>query len=64
MVVPVVADFMVIHTVAAYRAGGHFRWINVSIIAMAIALPVAYREAARLLAERTVPARRQALATS
>ena len=64
VVVPVVADFMVIHTVAAYRAGGHFRWINVSIIAMAIALPVAYREAARLLAERTVPARRQALATS
>ena len=64
VIVPVVADFMVIHTVAAYRAGGHFRWINVSIIAMAIALPVAYREAARALAERTAPARQHALVPS
>ena len=39
-----------IASVHDYEDGGHFRWINVSIIGMAIALPLAYREGARVVA--------------
>jgi hypothetical protein len=48
IVIPIVANFAVIESVNAYEDGGHFRWINVSILGMAIALPLAYREVARL----------------
>ena len=50
LVIPALANFAVIGSIGAYEAGGHFRWINVSILAMAIALPLAYREAVRLVA--------------
>lgn len=41
---PILATFAVLPSVAAYEDGGHFRWINVSILGMAVALPLAYRE--------------------
>jgi hypothetical protein len=47
IVIPAIANFTVIDSVRAYEDGGHFRWINVSIIGMAIALPLAWREVAR-----------------
>ena len=45
--IPIVANFMVLDSVAAYEDGGHFRWINVSIIGMCAALPLGYRELVR-----------------
>jgi hypothetical protein len=50
--IPIVANFAVIASVHDYEDGGHFRWINVSILGMAIALPLAYREVARVVARR------------
>ena len=44
VLIPVIANFMVLPSVDAYEDGGHFRWINVAIIAMAVALPLACRE--------------------
>ena len=41
---PILANFTVLPSIAAYEDGGHFRWINVSILGMAVALPLAYRE--------------------
>jgi hypothetical protein len=52
VLIPVVADFTVMPSVFAYEDGGHFRWVNVSIIGMAIALPLAYREWALRLRRR------------
>ena len=49
---PIVANFTVLPSVAAYEDGGHFRWINVSIIAMTIALPLGYREVATIVLAR------------
>jgi hypothetical protein len=50
VLIPAVANFAVIASVHDYEDGGHFRWINVSIIGMAVALPLAYREVARVAA--------------
>jgi len=52
VLIPVLANFAVIGSVDAYEDGGHFRWINVSIMGMALALPLAYREVARIVAAR------------
>lgn len=52
VVLPALANFAWMLSVAAYEDGGHFRWINVSIIAMAVALPLAYRETGRLVRAR------------
>jgi hypothetical protein len=65
ILIPAIANFTVIASIHDYENGGHFRWINVSIIGMAIALPVAYREVARLIAARTTrPGAPRALAAA
>ena len=64
LIIPVVANFTVMASVGDYENGGHFRWINVAIIATAIALPLAYREAAQALGRYRAAAQPQALAAS
>ncbi|MCA1841592.1 MAG: hypothetical protein LC792_00105 [Actinobacteria bacterium] len=49
ILIPALANFMVMPSVFAYEDGGHFRWINVSIVGMAVVLPLAYRELAMRL---------------
>jgi hypothetical protein len=50
--VPLLANFTVLPSVAAYEDGGHFRWVNVSILAITVALPLGYRELAAAVAQR------------
>jgi len=63
VLIPVAANFTVMASVADYENGGHFRWINVAIIAMTVALPLAYREAARALVRRRSGAQSYTLVT-
>jgi hypothetical protein len=56
ILVPILADFAVMGSVGAYEDGGHFRWINVSILGTAVALPLAYREVAGLVRRALAPA--------